>query len=148
MEIILMENVEKLGKVGDVVKVKNGYARNYLMPRGLGMPATVGNIKRIEKEKAKRLAIYEAQKNEAQIKADALSKVSLTIAVEVNDQEKLYGAVSESDIIEALEAEGQKVDKKSLVIEKPIEELGIFEIGIRLHPQVIAKIRLWVTKKS
>ena len=148
MNIIFMENVEKLGQVGDVVKVKNGYARNYLLPRQLGMPATTGNIKRIEKEKAKRLAIFEAEKKEAQQKAESLSKVSLTIAVEVNDQEKLYGAVSESEILEALEAEGQKIDKKSLVLEKPIDDLGIFEIGVKLHPQVIAKIRLWVTKKS
>ena len=148
MNIILMENVEKLGQVGDVVKVKNGYARNYLLPRQLGMPATEGNIKRIEKEKVKRLAIFESEKKEAQQKADVLSKVSLTIAVEVNDQEKLYGAISESDILEALHAEGQMIDKKSLVIEKPIEELGIFEVGVKVHPQVIAKIRLWVTKKG
>ena len=148
MNIILMENVEKLGQVGDVVKVKNGYARNYLLPRQLGMPATEGNIKRIEKEKAKRLAIYEAEKKVAQEKADLLSKVSLTIAVEVNDQEKLYGAVSETEILQALEAENHKIDKKSLVLEKPVDDLGIFEIGVKLHPQVIAKIRLWVTKKS
>jgi large subunit ribosomal protein L9 len=148
MDIILMENVEKLGQVGDVVKVKNGYARNYLLPRQLGMPATTGNIKRIEKEKTKRLAAYEADKKEAELKAEQLSKVSLTISVEVNDQEKLYGAISESDIIDAIHKEGQKVDKKSLVLEKPIDDLGIFEIGIKLHPQVIAKMRLWVTKKS
>ena len=148
MNIILMENVEKLGQVGDVVKVKNGYARNYLLPRQLGMPATKGNIKRIEKEKVKRLAIYEAEKKEAQKNAEILSKVSLTIAVEVNDQEKLYGAVSETEILQALEAENHKIDKKSLVLEKPIDDLGIFEIGVKMHPQVIAKIRLWVTKKS
>ena len=148
MDIILMENVEKLGQVGDVVKVKNGYARNYLLPRQLGVAATTGNIKRIEKEKIKRLAIDEAQKKEAQQKAESLSKVSLTITVEVNDQEKLYGAVSETEILEALEAEGQKIDKKALVLEKPVDDLGIFEIGVKLHPQVIAKIRLWVTKKS
>jgi len=148
MDIILMENVEKLGQVGDVVKVKNGYARNYLLPRQLGMPATTGNIKRIEKEKAKWLAVCEAEKKEAQQKCEILSKVSLTIAVEVNDQEKLYGAVSETEILDALAAEGQKIDKKSLVIEKPVDDLGIFEIGVKLHPQVIARIRLWVTKKS
>src|SRR5271170_2337177 len=112
MNIILMENVEKLGQVGDVVKVKNGYARNYLLPRQLAVSATEGNIKRIEKEKAKRLAVYEEQKKEAQQKAEVLSKVSLTIAVEVNDQEKLYGAVSDTEILEALQAEGQKIDKK------------------------------------
>ena len=148
MEIILMENVEKLGQVGDVVKVKNGYARNYLLPRQLGMPATAGNIKRIEKEKAKRIAAWEEDKKIAQEKADIISKVSLTIAVEVNDQEKLYGAVSETEILEALEAEGHKIDKKSLVLEKPVDDLGIFDIGVKLHPQVIAKIRLWVTKKT
>jgi large subunit ribosomal protein L9 len=143
-----MENVEKLGQVGDVVKVKDGYARNYLLPRQLGMAATAGNIKRIEKEKVKRLAVWEAEKKEAEQKAEILSKVSLTIAVEVNDQEKLYGAVSDTEILEALEAENHKIDKKTLVLEKPVDDLGIFEIGVKLHPQVIAKIRLWVTKKG
>jgi len=148
MEIILMENIEKLGQVGDVVKVKNGYARNYLLPRQMAMPATAGNVKRIEKEKTKRLAIREAEKKEAQIRADELSKVSITIAVQVNEEEKLYGAISESDIIEAIHAQGHQIDRKSLVIEKPINELGQTEVGVKLHPQVIAKIRLWVTKKS
>jgi len=148
MNIILMENVEKLGTVGDVVKVKNGYARNYLLPRQLGVAATTGNVKRVEKEKTKRLAVWEAEKKEAELKAEQLSKVSLTVSVEVNDQEKLYGAISESDIIEAFHKEGQQIDKKSLVLEKPVDDLGIFEIGVKLHPQVIAKIRLWVTKKS
>lgn len=148
MNIILMENVEKLGQVGDVVKVKDGYARNYLLPRQLGMPASPGNIKRMEREKARRLAVFEAEKRQAQQKAEMLSKVSLTVAVEVNDQEKLYGALSATEILEALEAENYKIDKKSLVIEKPIDDLGIFEIGVKLHPQVTAKIRLWVTKKG
>ena len=148
MDIILMENVEKLGRVGDVVKVKDGYARNYLLPRQLGMPATQGNMKRIEKEKTKRLAIYEAEKKEAEQQAEHISKISLTIAVQVNEQDKLYGAISETEIIEALHAEGHKIDKKSLVLEKPVDELGDFEIGVKLHPQVIAKIRLWVTKKA
>ena len=147
MEIILTENVENLGKVGDVKKVKNGYARNFLIPRSLAIAATESNVKRIEKEKAKKLALYEEQKKQAQKKAEDLAKVSITVAVEVNDQEKLYGAVTEIEILKALEAEGQKVDKKSLVIEKQIEELGIFEVGVQLHPEVIAKIRLWVTKK-
>ena len=147
MQIILTNTIEHLGKVGDVVKVKDGYARNYLLPRQMAVTATPGNIKRIEKEKSKRLALYEEQKKQAQAKADVLSKVSLTIAVEVNDQEKLYGAISETEILSAFEAEEHKIEKKALVIDKPIEELGIFEIGVKLHPEVIAKIRLWVTKK-
>ncbi len=148
MEIILLGNVPDLGKVGDVVKVKNGYARNYLLPRQMAINATPGNIKRIEREKTKRLAQYEEEKKQAQSKAAEYSKVSLTLAVEVNDQEKLYGAVSETDILEALKAEGLNIEKKSLVVEKSIDELGIFEIGIKLHPEVIAKVRLWVTKQS
>jgi large subunit ribosomal protein L9 len=147
MEIILTENVVSLGKVGDVKKVKDGYARNFLLPRSLAIVATEANIKRIEKEKIKKLAQYEELKKQAQGKADGLAKVSITVAVEVNDQEKLYGAVTEAEILKALEAEGQKIDKKSLVIEKDIVELGIFEVGVKLHPEVIAKIRLWVTKK-
>lgn len=147
MQIILTDNVVHLGKVGDVVKVKDGYARNYLLPRKLAMVATQSNINRIEKEKGKRLAQYEELKKAAQEKAEQLSKLSLTVAAEVNDQEKLYGAISESEILAAFEAEGQKIEKKLLVIEKPIDELGIFEVGVRLHPEVIAKIRLWVTKK-
>ncbi len=147
MEIILTENVENLGKVGEVKKVKNGYARNYLIPRALAVVASAANTKRIEKEKAKKLALYAEQQKEAQKKADELAKVSITVTVEVNDQEKLYGAITEAEILKALEAEGQKVEKKSLVIEKPIEELGIFEVGVKLHPEVVAKVRLWVTKK-
>ncbi len=148
MNIILMDTVEHLGKVGDVVKVKDGFARNYLFPRKLAMLATDGNVKRIEKEKVKRLAIYEEQKTQAQVEADKLSKVSITVVVEANDQEKLYGNVSESDIIRALEAQGVKIEKRQLIIEKPVDALGIFDIGIKLHPEVVAKIRLWVTKQT
>ncbi len=146
MNIILMDTVEHLGKVGDLVKVKDGFARNYLFPRKLAMVATDANVKRIEKEKVKRLAIYEEQKNKAQAEADKLSKVSITVVVEVNDQEKLYGNVSETEILKALEAENVKIEKRQLVIEKPVDALGIFDIGVKLHPEVIAKIRLWVTK--
>ena len=147
MQLILTTNVVDLGKVGEVVKVKDGYARNYLIPRQMAVAATDANIKRIEKEKSKRLAVYEEQKKKAQAESAILSKVSLTVAVEVNDQEKMYGAVTEGEILKAFEAEGHKIERKALVVAKAIEELGIFEIGVKLHPEVTAKIRLWVTKK-
>lgn len=147
MNIILTQDMKDLGRIGDVVRVKDGYARNYLLPRQMAMAATASNIKRMEKEKAGRQAAYEQQKVQAQAKAAVFTKISLTVAVEVNDQEKMYGAVPETEILKALAAEGQKVDKKDLVIEKPVEELGIFEIGVKLHPEVTAKVRLWVTKK-
>lgn len=147
MEIILSKNIEKLGRVGDVVKVKDGYARNYLLPRNLGVAATSGNIKKIAQLKAKEAALYQERKNEAQALAEKISKISITIAVEVNDLEKLYGAVTETEILNGLEQEGYTFERSQLIIEKPVEELGIFEIGINLHPEVKGKFRLWVTKK-
>lgn len=147
MEVILSCDIEKLGKTGDIVKVKDGYARNYLIPREMAMAATKENIKAIERKKIKLMAISEENKKAAQDVAQKLAKVSCTILVEVNDQEKLYGAVAETDILRALEQEDFKFERKDLVIEKPVEELGIFEIGVKLHPEVIGKFRLWVNKK-
>lgn len=147
MEIILSKTIDKLGRVGDVVKVKDGFARNYLLPQNLGIAATAGNVKKVAKLKAKELALYEEHKKEARELADKLSKVSITIAVEVNDLEKLYGAVTETEILKGLEQEGYNFERSQIVNEKPIEELGIFEIGIKLHPEVKGKFRLWVTKK-
>jgi large subunit ribosomal protein L9 len=147
MEIILSKNVETLGKVGDVVKVKDGFARNYLLPNKMGVPATAGNIKKIAQFKAKEAAAYQEHKKEAEALAEKLAKVSITIAVEVNDLEKMYGNVTESEILRSLEQEGHEFKKSQLVIEKSIDELGIYEIGINLHPEVKGKFRLWVTKK-
>lgn len=147
MEVILSKDVQSLGKTGELVKVKDGYARNYLLPRKLAFPATAANLKKIEQQEKKRKDRYEQQKQEAQQLEQTLSKVSCTVSVEVNDLDKLYGAVTEADIAKALEVEGYTIDKKDIVIDKPIEELGIFDIGINLHPEVTAKIRLWVTKK-
>ncbi len=147
MEVILSQDVDKLGKTGQVVKVKDGFARNYLFPRHLAYQATPSNLKRIELLEKNRKAQFEKGKQEAEKMAEKLAKVSCTMTVEVNDLEKLYGSVTESDIVKALEAEGHSFDKKDIVIEKPIQELGIFEFGVKLHPQVIAKVRLWVTKK-
>ncbi len=147
MEVILNKDVEKVGKVGSLVKVKEGFARNYLFPRQLASPATPANVRRIEAQKAKILAEQEKIRQEAQVVADKMAKVSVTITVEVNDLEKMYGSVTELDIAKALEQEGYSVDKKAILLEKPITDLGIFEVGVKLHPEVISKIRLWVAKK-
>lgn len=147
MEVILCQDISTVGKTGDVVKVKDGYARNYLIPRQLALAATKENKKKMEAKKAKLAAAYEEQRKAAEVQAEKLSKVSCTLTVEVNEQDKLYGAVSETEILRGLEQEGFKFERKDLVIEKPVEELGIFEIGVKLHPEVIGKFRLWVTKK-
>ena len=147
MEVILSQDVQHLGKLGDVVKVKDGYARNYLLPRKLAFAATPSNLKKIEQQEKKRNAQYEADKQAAEALAEKLKKVSCTLSVEVNDLDKLYGAIAEADITKALEVEGYSINKKDIVIDQPIQELGIFEVGVKLHPAVTTKIRLWVTKK-
>lgn len=147
MDIILSKDVKGLGAEGDVVKVKQGYARNFLIPQKLAYAASEGNIRRIDQLKKKRQLAYDLKKKEARGIAEKLSKASCTVAVEVNDLDKLYGAVNDVEIVKALEVEGFTIDKKDLIIENPILELGIFEVGVKLHPEVTTKIRLWVTKK-
>ena len=147
MEVILCQDVAKLGKTGDVVRVKEGYARNFLLPHKIACPASAANVKRIEQEKAKRAAEHEAKKREAEQLADKLGKVSCTVSVEVNDLEKMYGSVSETEIAQAIEVEGLTIDKKMILLESPITELGIFDVNIKLHPEVIAKVKVWVAKK-
>ena len=147
MEVILSKDIEKVGKTGDVVQVKDGFDRNFLIPNKFAYLATPANLKKIEQEKAKRLVQEEARKKEAEELAQKLTKLSLTISVEVNDLEKLYGSITELDIAKALSAEGYEIDKKAIVLEKSIEALGIYEVGVKLHTQVTAKVRLWITKK-
>lgn len=147
MEIILTEDIPRLGKMGEVVKVKDGYARNLLIPRKKAYLATPVNLRKIEEEKRKRLVQLQEEKKTTEALAEKLNKVSCTISVEVNDLERLYGAVTELDIARVLSEEGFQIDKKNILLEKPIEELGIYEVSIKLHPEVIAKIRVWVTKK-
>lgn len=126
MKVILAQDVENLGKIGEVVKVKEGFARNFLIPRKKAYVATDQNLKKIEQEKAKRQAETQKIKLEAQEFANKISGVSVTVNVEVNDIDKLYGAVNEIDIVKALKDEGFDIDKKQILLDKPIEELGIF----------------------
>ncbi len=147
MDVILSKDVANLGKIGEVVKVKNGYARNFLIPKHFAYEASAANLKTIQQQEKKRKAEYDKGKNKDQELLAKLSKASCTVSVEVNDLDKLYGAVTETDIAKALEVEGFVINKKNIVIEEAIEKLGIFEVGINLHPEVTAKIRLWVTKK-
>lgn len=147
MKVVLTQDVPNVGKSGQVVKVKDGFGRNFLFPQQLAYSATSTNLKRIEQLEKKRKAKKEEEKRQAQELAEKLNKVSCTVSVEVNDLDRLYGAVSDSDVSKALEVEGFSFDRKKIVIEKPIEELGIYEVGVQLHPEVMARIRVWVTKK-
>ena len=118
-----------------------------MIPKKIAFAATQANLKKVELQEKKRQEQSNQEKQAALDIATKLNKASCTLSVEVNDLDKLYGAVKEADVAKALEDEGFTVDKKDITFEKPIEELGIFEIGVNLHPEVTAKIRLWVTKK-
>jgi len=147
MEIILREDVQHLGRAGEVVKVKDGYARNYLLPKGLAYPATDANKKRIAFE-AERIAKQRAaEKSAAETEAGRLAAVRLTFVVKVGEEDKLYGSVTASDIQRKLEDEGIHVDKRKVDLPEPIHELGEFRVGIKIHPDVRPEILVTVLKE-
>ena len=147
MEIILREDVQHLGKVGEVVKVKDGYARNYLLPKGLAYPATEANRKRIAYEGERLAKQRVAEKTAAESEATRLADVHLTFEVKVGEEEKLYGSVTASDIQRRLEELGIHVDKRKIDLQEPIRELGEFHVGIKIHPEVRPQVRITVVKE-
>lgn len=147
MEVILNKDVEKIGKAGAVVQVKEGFARNFLFPHNLAKPATAGSLKKLEEEKQAKNAQSAKAKEELLVVANRLAGFSLTISALAQDEEKLYGSISAHDISEALKAEGFSIDKNIIDLAEPIKSLGIYEIRIKLHPEITAKLKLWVVKK-
>lgn len=147
MEIILREDVQHVGKAGEVVKVKDGYARNFLLPKGLAYPATEGNKKRIAFE-ADRLAQKRAvEKQAAEGEAVKLAGVTLTFPMKVGEEEKLYGSVTAGDIQRRLEEQGIHVDKRKVDLAEPIRALGEFRVGIKVHAEVRPEIVVVVVKE-
>jgi large subunit ribosomal protein L9 len=148
MELILREDVEKLGRRGDVVKVADGYARNYLLPRGLGMAVTASNKAMIEKEKKAHLARLAKEKAEFEALAARIGGLRFVAPRKVGENDVLYGSVTAGDIGEFLKAKGIEIDKRRVLLDEPIKHLGEHEVGIRLHPEVQASLKLLVTKEG
>ncbi|MFQ5701682.1 MAG: 50S ribosomal protein L9 [Acidobacteriota bacterium] len=147
MRLILRDEVAHLGARGDVVKVRPGYGRNYLLPQGLAYEYSEANIKRVEKEK-KLLEIQRIQKrDEARQLASRIEAVSCTIVRKVGESDTLYGSVTNGDIAEALLKEGFAIDKKKIDLEEPIKSLGIYDVPIRIHPEVHCDLKVWVVKE-
>jgi large subunit ribosomal protein L9 len=146
MEIILRQAVENLGKPGDVVKVKSGYARNYLLPHGLAYEATPGNLKRIQLERDRLEAAENERRGAAQSIAERLEQVSLTFSARVGDEGKLFGSVTSADVAQQLETQGFHIEKRQIDLHEPIKALGVYRIPIRLHADVKPEIRVWVIK--
>lgn len=147
MKIILREDVASLGPKGTVVEVAAGYGRNYLIPRGLAYVATPGNLNRYEEEKKFFDARSVKEREEAQTLASRLTNVSCTIAKKVGENEVLYGSVTNADIAAVLKEEGFNVDKRKIVIDEPLKKLGVYNIPIKLHPEVTAEMKVWVVKE-
>jgi len=148
MELILRDDVEKVGRRGDVVKVKDGYARNFLLPRGLGMPVTDANKAMIEKEKRAHEARLAKEKAEFESLAARIGGLRFVAPRKVGENDVLYGSVTASDIAEFLKTKGIEIDKRKVHLDEPIKHLGEHEVKVRLHPEVTASVRLLVTKEG
>ena len=148
MRLILREEVEKLGAAGEVVTVRDGYGRNYLLPRGLAVVATEKDVARFEHDKRVIAARAAKQAKELAAQAEKLSQVSVSIPAQVGEGDRLYGSVTSRDIAEALKAQGVTVDTKKLHLPEPIKTLGMTEVPLKLGPNVSASIKVWVVKKE
>lgn len=147
MEVILRNAIDKLGHPGDIVSVSPGYARNFLLPRGLAYQATPGNLKRIAAEKSRLEALENERKAAAQAIADKLAEVSVTFAARVGEEGKLFGSVTTADIAHQLEAQGFKVEKRQIELNEPIKALGMYKVAIKLHADVHPEIKVWIIKQ-
>lgn len=146
MKVILREDVERVGKTGDLVEVSIGYARNFLIPKKLAAEATEKNVKALEH--ARRLISDKTKKErkEALELAKKIGEASVTIQVKVGEEDKLFGSVTAKDIADALSYEGIKIDKKKIQLESPLKELGTFDIPIKLHQDTVANLKVWIVK--
>ena len=147
MKIILLQDLKSLGKEGDAVKVKDGYARNYLFPRKLATPHNAQILKSLEVKKKKTELLLKKEKVKAEELAKTLSRLSLTISIESGAEDKLFGSITPETIFQALNQEGIHIDKKSITIAEPIKKLGVYNVEVRLHPGVKQSVRVWVVKK-
>jgi large subunit ribosomal protein L9 len=148
MQVILREHVDNLGRRGEIVKVADGYARNYLLPRKLALLATEGNKKQIERERGKYVVKEAEEQKVAEAMAERLGALEISIAKKVGDTEALYGSVTTADIAEALAAKGFEIDRRKLHLSEPIKRLGEFDVPVRLHPDVTAHVKVRVVAEG
>ena len=147
MQIILKEKLERLGKRGDVVNVADGYARNYLLPQGKAILTTPGNLKVLGEEDRQGKFKENKLRRNAETLARKLKKVSLTIPVKVGEDEKLFGSVTAQDISSGLAAQKHAIDKKDILLEEPIKNLGVYTVPVKLYKDIEGKIKVWVVKE-
>ena len=147
MKVILLDTIARLGKTGDVVTVKEGFARNYLIPNKKAREATAGNMKILDSLKKKQAEEDTKKLAEVNALAEKLVSLSLTIPAQAGEEDKLFGSVSGEAIAEALSAENIKIDKRDIILEEPIKKLGLYQVTVKLHPEVKANLKVWIVKK-
>lgn len=145
-ELILLENVDNLGRLGEVVRVADGYARNYLVPRGLAAKSTPGALRQLEAKKKQLQLQYEQDIKDAQILAEMIEKASVTIPVQAGEDEKLYGSVGAKQITDALGEMNINIDRRCVNLPEPIRQLGMYNVDIQLHEEVGATLKVWVVR--
>jgi large subunit ribosomal protein L9 len=148
MEVILREDVAELGKAGELVKVKDGYGRNFLLPRGLAYPATESNKRRVEAEAQRKGIQLTRQKDGAQALAARLATADLTFEVKAGEGDKLFGSVTSADIAARLAELGFAIDKRIIDLPEPIKMVGVYQVPVRLHAEVHPAVRVWVVKEA
>ncbi len=147
MKVILRKDHEKLGHIGAVVEVKDGYARNFLFPKGIAYPATAGSMRALEEEKKQATRRSSKEQKQSEKLAADLEKVSLTLAMKVGEDEKLFGAVTSQMIADALKEKGFEFDKRIIDLEEPIKALGIYTVHVKLPQNVTGNLKLWVVRE-
>jgi large subunit ribosomal protein L9 len=148
MDLILLDDVKDVGKRGERITVKDGYARNYLLPRNLALPATSRGVKMLQEAERVRAVREVKVHREAEELAKALNKVSCTAEVQAGEDDRVFGSVTSADIAELLKAQGFDIDKRKITIDEPLKALGVYTIPVRLYGDVEAKVKVWVVKKS
>ena len=146
MEVILLERVEKLGQIGDVVTVKNGFARNFLLPNKKALRSNAANLKVFEANKAKIVADNETRRGDAEKASKTVDGKSVTLIRQASNTGQLYGSVAVRDIVEALEADGAKVAKNQVLLPNPIKAIGVYDIRVQLHPEVAVTVKVNVAR--
>lgn len=147
MKVILRKNYDQLGEVGTSVDVKDGYALNFLIPRGIAFQATAGNLRALEEEQ-RQTAKKEAKNLEgAQELSTELEKVSITIPVKVGEEDKIFGSVTTQMIADSLKEKGYDIDKRKIELDDQIKSLGIYSVNVKLHPKVTAVVKTWVVRE-
>jgi len=147
MKILLRQDYQGLGEAGNVLTVKDGFARNFLIPQGVAFMATEQNQKRFENDQKQKSWKKEKEKHQAEELAKKLENISCTISVQVGEEDKLFGSVTSQNITDALKAQGIEVDKRKVLLEEPIKSLGIYSVDVKLHESVKAAVKVWVVKE-